>query len=97
MVTTMLFLFNRSIINYCIIAFGIVLIINTLTWNFDGRKNYKGPQIELVGEHVIGGHDFDVSRDFDVDDQYKHGSKGGIHPNELPNGNGVAAEMNRDR
>ena len=99
-VTTVLFLFppaipvDGSTMNYAIVAFAVVLIISSLTWIFDGRKNYKGPQIELVGEQFTGGHDFDVGRDFDVDDQHRHGSKGGICPNELPNGNGTVSEMN---
>ena len=86
--------------NYAIVAFAVVLIISTLTWIFDGRKNYKGPQIEIVGERVLGGGDFDVGRDFDVDDQHKYGKHGGagelggVQPaGELPNGHGKH-EMN---
>lgn len=33
--------------NYCIVAFAIVLIIAGLTWIFDGRKNYHGPQLDV--------------------------------------------------
>lgn len=33
--------------NYCIAAFAIILIIASLTWIFDGRKNYKGPQLDV--------------------------------------------------
>lgn len=36
--------------NYCIVAFAIVLIISVIQWYVDGRRNYKGPSIELVGE-----------------------------------------------
>lgn len=32
--------------DYCIVAFAIVLIISTFQWFIDGRKNFKGPQIE---------------------------------------------------
>ena len=32
--------------NYCIVAFAIVLIISTIQWFIDGRKNYKGPRID---------------------------------------------------
>ena len=80
-VTTVLFLFPPAIpvdgssMNYAIVAFAIVLIISTLTWIFDGRKNFKGPQIELVGR---SGSAFDIGRDFDVDDQHRFGGKGNI-------------------
>ncbi|KAL2037835.1 hypothetical protein N7G274_009309 [Stereocaulon virgatum] len=53
-VTTVLFLFppdlpvTGSNMNYCIVAFFIVIVISVIQWFVDGRKNYKGPQIELV-------------------------------------------------
>jgi len=31
--------------NYCIVAFAIVLIISIVQWFVDGRKNFHGPQI----------------------------------------------------
>lgn len=37
-------------LDYCVVAFFIVIVISTVQWFFDGRKNYKGPQVELVGE-----------------------------------------------
>lgn len=55
MLTTVLFVFPPEIpvtpdnMNYCIVAFGIILLISGLTWVFDGRKNYTGPHIELGG------------------------------------------------
>ena len=94
-VTTVLFIFPPAIpvtgssMNYCIVAFAIVLIVSALTWIFDGRKNYKGPQITLVAGHVQGSAPFDVGKDFDVDDQHRHGSKGGIMASELPQHNGI--------
>lgn len=33
--------------NYCVVAFAIILIIASLTWIFDGRKNYTGPQLDI--------------------------------------------------
>ena len=33
--------------NYCVAAFAIVLIISTIQWFVDGRKNYTGPQIDI--------------------------------------------------
>ncbi|KAL8716643.1 MAG: hypothetical protein Q9225_006043 [Loekoesia sp. 1 TL-2023] len=52
-VTTVLFLFppelpvTGSNMNYCIVAFAIVIIISTFQWFVDGRKNFKGPQVDL--------------------------------------------------
>lgn len=31
--------------NYCIVAFGIMLAIAGTTWLFDGRKHYEGPRL----------------------------------------------------
>ena len=51
--TTVLFVFppalpvTGSSMNYCIVAFAIVLIISIIQWFVDGRKNYTGPQIDL--------------------------------------------------
>lgn len=57
LLTTVLFVFppetpvTPSNMNYCIVAFGVILIISILQWVFDGRKNYTGPQvIHIVGE-----------------------------------------------
>lgn len=53
--TTVLFVFppelpvTPSKMNYCIVAFGIILLIAGITWVFDGRKNYPGPYIEIEG------------------------------------------------
>lgn len=33
--------------NYCIVAFAIVIIISVIQWIVDGRKNYKGPQLDV--------------------------------------------------
>ena len=33
--------------NYCVAAFAIVLIVSTIQWVVDGRKNYTGPQIDI--------------------------------------------------
>lgn len=51
--TTVLFVFppelpvTSSNMNYCIAAFGVILMIAAGTWIFDGRKNYKGPRLEV--------------------------------------------------
>lgn len=51
--TTVLFVFppelpvTGSSMNYCVVAFAIVLIISMIQWFVDGRKNYKGPKVEL--------------------------------------------------
>ncbi|KAG8630825.1 hypothetical protein KVT40_002444 [Elsinoe batatas] len=52
-VTTVLFLFppilpvTGSSMNYCIVAFGIILIVAVIQWFVDGRKNYTGPRMDL--------------------------------------------------
>ena len=63
-VTTVLFVFppelpvTGSNMNYCIVAFAIIVIVSVVQWVVDGRKNYRGPQVELVGDpnnHENGG------------------------------------------
>ncbi|KAL9129691.1 MAG: hypothetical protein Q9217_001933 [Psora testacea] len=57
-VTTVLFIFppelpvTGSNMNYCIVAFFIILVISVVQWFVDGRRNYKGPQVELVGDPI---------------------------------------------
>jgi choline transport protein len=57
-VTTVLFVFppelpvTGSNMNYCIVAFAIVLLISVVQWFVDGRKNYTGPKIE-VDDHLL--------------------------------------------
>jgi choline transport protein len=52
-ITTVILIFPPEIpvtgssMNYCIVAFAIVLIISTIQWFVDGRKNYKGPQLDV--------------------------------------------------
>lgn len=51
-ITTVLFLFppalpvTASSMNYCVVAFGIILFISTLNWFVDGRKNFTGPRTD---------------------------------------------------
>ena len=58
-VTTVLFLFPPAIpvdgssMNYCIVAFAIVIIISVIQWVFDGRKNYTGPRAEVSEEVLV--------------------------------------------
>ncbi len=35
--------------NYCIVAFGVILLIAVITWIFDGRKHYTGPHVDVEG------------------------------------------------
>jgi choline transport protein len=52
LLTTVLFVFppflpvTGSNMNYCIVAFGVVLVISGVQWIVDGRKNFHGPAIE---------------------------------------------------
>ncbi|KHN94010.1 Amino acid/polyamine transporter I [Metarhizium album ARSEF 1941] len=53
--TTVLFVFPPAIpvtasnMNYCIVAFGVMLLIAGGTWVLDGRKHYRGPQLDVQG------------------------------------------------
>lgn len=33
--------------NYCIVAFGVILLIAAMQWIFDGRKNFTGPKVDV--------------------------------------------------
>ncbi|KAF1998382.1 amino acid transporter [Amniculicola lignicola CBS 123094] len=52
-VTTVLFVFppelpvTGSNMNYCIVAFAIIILISTIQWFADGRKNFTGPRTEM--------------------------------------------------
>lgn len=69
-VTTVLFVFppelpvTGSNMNYCIVAFTIIIIISTVQWFVDGRKNFTGPRVgmglevlEAVKSQQNGGSD----------------------------------------
>ncbi|KAK3935384.1 amino acid/polyamine transporter I [Diplogelasinospora grovesii] len=51
--TTVLFVFPPQIpttgtnMNYCVVAFGIILLIAVIQWLADGRKNYTGPHVDV--------------------------------------------------
>ncbi|PLB49328.1 amino acid permease [Aspergillus steynii IBT 23096] len=51
--TTVLFLFpperpvTGSSMNYCIVAFAIIVIVSVVQWIIDGRKNFKGPRVDV--------------------------------------------------
>ena len=58
-VTTVLFVFppelpvTGSNMNYCVVAFAIVLLISVAQWFIDGRKNYKGPKVEVDDQVLV--------------------------------------------
>lgn len=58
-VTTVLFVFppelpvTGSNMNYCVVAFAIVLLISVGQWFIDGRKNYKGPKVEVDDQILV--------------------------------------------
>jgi hypothetical protein len=35
------------LIDYCVAAFGIILIVSTFQWIVDGRKNFTGPRVDV--------------------------------------------------
>ncbi|KAK4235170.1 amino acid/polyamine transporter I [Achaetomium macrosporum] len=51
--TTVLFVFPPVLpvtpdnMNYCIVAFGVILLISCTTWLVDGRKHYTGPKVDV--------------------------------------------------
>lgn len=51
--TTVLFVFppelpvTGSSMNYCVVAFAIVVLISLFQWIVDGRKNYTGPRVDI--------------------------------------------------
>ena len=80
-----------SISDYCIVAFFIVIVISVIQWFVDGSKNFKGPQIELVGEE--GGHGYANGDAFDdkssgdyQDNGHPHGNIGEMHGTTKPVG-----------
>ena len=36
-----------TIADYCIVAFGIILLVSTIQWFVDGRKNFTGPRADM--------------------------------------------------
>jgi amino acid transporter len=56
--TTILFLLPPQIpvtpsnMNYTIVVFGILFIVALLQWILDGRKNYHGPHVSVLGGNV---------------------------------------------
>ena len=59
--TTVLFVFPPVIpvtpnnMNYCIVAFGLILLISGTTWIVDGRKHYRGPKVDIDRDMVAMG------------------------------------------
>jgi hypothetical protein len=57
-VTTVLFVFPPALpvtgnnMNYCVVAFAIVFMISIIQWFVDGRKNYKGPKVN-IDENIL--------------------------------------------
>jgi choline transport protein len=50
--------------DYCIVAFAIIIIISTVQWFVDGRKNFTGPRhdvnlevLEAVQSEQVGPED----------------------------------------
>ena len=59
LLTTVLFVWPTSNptdavnMNYCVVAFGVIIVIAGSNWIFSARKHYKPPTLELVtGQHV---------------------------------------------
>ena len=56
--TTVLFVFPPELpvtgpnMNYCVVAFAVVVIVSLIQWVVDGRKNYSGPKVD-IDEQVL--------------------------------------------
>lgn len=74
--TTVLFVFPPAIpvtgssMNYCVVAFAIVLIISMIQWFVDGRKNYTGPKVIDIDNQVV------TAMESPPDAGYRHGVDG---------------------
>jgi len=53
-IATILFLFPPVLpvdalnMNYAVVAFAIVLVVSVIQWWVDGRKNFRGPRVEVM-------------------------------------------------
>ncbi|KAF1949993.1 hypothetical protein CC80DRAFT_529093 [Byssothecium circinans] len=46
-VTTVFFIFQPGLLDYCIFAFPIIMLISTIQWSVDRRKNFTGPRTDM--------------------------------------------------
>lgn len=57
-ITTVLFFFPPDLpvdgnsMNYCIVVFGIWMLICAVWWFVSGRKNYTGPKVQIDGNVI---------------------------------------------
>lgn len=49
-----------TLLDYCIAAFAVIILISGFQWIVDGRKNFTGPRIDLG---VDGGDHLPAERD----------------------------------
>jgi choline transport protein len=52
-------------LDYCIAAFGIIIVISVIQWIIDGRKNFTGPRTDmdiLTGQLPVGQFPVDNSK-----------------------------------
>ena len=83
-VTTVLFLFPPELpttagnMNYCVVAFGVVVIVSMVQWFLDGRRNYQGPTVEVVGTERMGKLGGDTGGEFRVGDNSDLMNAGGV-------------------
>jgi hypothetical protein len=40
-------------VDYCVVAFGIIIIISAIQWIVDGRKNFTGPRVDVTLEGAV--------------------------------------------
>lgn len=77
--------------NYCVVAFAIIIIISTFQWFIDGKKNFSGPKLDV--EAMREGEVLGMAPESNGNGHAAHGVNGvnGAHENgELDVENGRA-------
>ena len=71
-----------SSMNYCVVAFAIVLMISVIQWFVDGRKNYSGPKLEIDGDILMAQQSPEDFKRPEMETSNWHSTTSG---NDLPN------------
>lgn len=59
--------------NYCIVAFAIVIIIATVQWFIDGKKNFHGPVVDIDAMKGAGEPAIDpIGNDIEIEEGKKY-------------------------
>jgi len=75
--------------NYCVVAFAIVLIVSVIQWFVDGRKNFTGPKMD-ANHHFLTAT---ITPEMEADGQDVSGSGKMSEDVAAANGNRVSKEL----